>query len=131
MGMLDQAADVGLPYSDGTSDGAVAVDDLAASSVRYLIPARWRGKIVTFQADGQDFYIGFGGDTVAASKTQKSSIAANAITFAAGSSAVVPSGQERPFHVPVDPAVTSFAIIAASASGQWRAYMSVGKGSQQ
>lgn len=96
----------------------------ATSSQSYIIPDEWKGTYVTFQADGEDIDIVFGGDSVSATLNQIGSVTSNVMTPNAASGIKIPAGQHRAFVVPNRLDVTRFAVISGGTSGFWRAYRS-------
>ncbi len=130
----EQAADAVFPLgvtADTTGDAAtepdgIFVDDLTAGSVRYKIPLRWKGRFCDVKASGGNLGIAFGDSTVTAALTTKSTVAAELITFKAGSCWEVSDGETLSRRVPAS--ATHFAIIGAAAAGKVRIASTTGKG---
>ena len=124
-----QSVDVRPPIDvvDGT-DGAdgVFVQQIGVAAERFTIPSAWLGKYVDFQADGGNFWLLFGGASVAAAPTTESTIVAEVITFKAGSCIKIPSGEIRAYRVPPS-GVTKMSLISDAAANAFiRAALSTG-----
>lgn len=90
------------------SVGNVTVTAATTSSVAIPIPSTWRGRYVTFEADGGDAYILFGGSGVVADPTQ---------TSGNNQCMKLPADQSRALRIPTtaeDSAITYFIVRTAS-----------------
>jgi hypothetical protein len=97
--------------------GEVYVYSASVISFGTAIPDAWRGRYVTFEADGTDCYLLFGTVAVGADST---------VTSGSNQCVKLPSDQQRPFRIPAKnvAAVTHFAIQASSGTPKVRVYLS-------
>lgn len=85
------------------------------SSQRIAIPTEWRGRAVSFTAQGQDCFLSFGDSNVAASGTNVSTVATEVLTAVNDVSEYLPAGVTKRWRIPVSTALcTHFAFIGAA-----------------
>lgn len=122
------AADVSPFGRDGTFRIA-----LTTASVRALIPSWWKGRDIDFGCDGgTGVHVLFGGSSVeiVTPTTKVSTIAAELITFVAGTAPKIEAGTKKCWRVPKDAAITHFCWFGVSAAGYIEAVNSTGDGAE-
>lgn len=128
---MAMASDYAPCEAAASTTAGVHVLATVASTTRIKIPANWFDKYVTFQAQGLDVFLAFGGSGVTVSLTSVSTVSSEEMTSLATNAYLLPAGQERNFRfqrAAAQEGVTHFAHISTGTSGFLRMIETTGEG---